>query len=177
MSDPISTERLTPERESEIGRTYYGNAHAMKAIENLFGEIHALRATPVAPSGEAVTNIQVCWLPYQDAPFVHGTRAGRDVWLRRDGTWSETDGDPECSLDTTIPKPPAPAPVAPSGEADARYFRLREFVLAQRGHAVVDLRCFDRDHQYRETHIDNGGTMMLCQWCGRIAPPPAEEGL
>lgn len=46
-----------------------------------------------------IHSIKICQLPYQDRPFVHGIRDGEDVWLKRDGTWSNIDGDPECSLE------------------------------------------------------------------------------
>ncbi len=38
-----------------------------------------------------VTGIRICKLPYQDLPFVHGVRDGRDVWLTADGIWTELD--------------------------------------------------------------------------------------
>lgn len=45
-----------------------------------------------------VTDIKICKLPYQEHPFVHGVRDGKDVWLTDTGEWSETDGDPRCSI-------------------------------------------------------------------------------
>lgn len=55
--------------------------------------------------GGRVRDIRVCHLPYQSGPFVVGTidnpesPAGQsNVWLRRDGSWSDLDGDPECTL-------------------------------------------------------------------------------
>jgi hypothetical protein len=49
--------------------------------------------------GMMVTNIMICKLPYQDHFFVHGVRDGKDVWLTKDGGWSEIDGDPNCNLE------------------------------------------------------------------------------
>ncbi len=42
--------------------------------------------------------VTVCRLPYQDHYFVHMGDSGHDVWLRRNGTWSPIDGDPDCAL-------------------------------------------------------------------------------
>lgn len=64
------------------------------------------RTTPPDATEHAVSNIQVCHLPYQDAPFVFGHRGGKSVWLKRDGSWSEMDGDPECSLTIGQWEPP-----------------------------------------------------------------------
>jgi len=67
-----------------------------------------LYAEPLPASdlfGGRVRDICVCHLPYQHAPFVVGTidnseseTGESNVWLKRDGTWSQIDGDPECSL-------------------------------------------------------------------------------
>lgn len=46
-----------------------------------------------------VSDITICKLPYQEHPFVHGVRNGRDVWLKNDGTWTEED----CCHDASIP--------------------------------------------------------------------------
>lgn len=48
-----------------------------------------------------VSNITVCWLPYQPHPFVHGARNGKDVWLTRDGSWTEDEGSELCNLQAT----------------------------------------------------------------------------
>jgi hypothetical protein len=45
-----------------------------------------------------VTNIRICKLPYQDHPFVHGDRDGKDVWLMANGEWTEEDGHPDSSI-------------------------------------------------------------------------------
>jgi len=47
---------------------------------------------------DMVTDIRICKLPYQNHPFVHGVRDGRDVWLLSDGQWTDTDGHPEASI-------------------------------------------------------------------------------
>lgn len=49
-----------------------------------------------------ITDIKVCKLPYQDHFFVHGVRDGKDVWLTKDGGWSEIDGDPNCALEANV---------------------------------------------------------------------------
>lgn len=45
------------------------------------------------------TEVSVCWLPYQDQPFVHMGRDGKDWWLKRDGEWTDEDGHPEAGLE------------------------------------------------------------------------------
>jgi len=45
-----------------------------------------------------VTDIQICKLPYQDHPFVHGVRNGKDVWLMNNGLWTEIDGHDDASI-------------------------------------------------------------------------------
>jgi len=44
---------------------------------------------------DRVEDIRICKLPYQDHPFVHGSIAGKDVWLKDDGSWTESDEE-EC---------------------------------------------------------------------------------
>ena len=39
-----------------------------------------------------VSDIRICKLPYQEHPFVHGVRDGKDVWLMSNGEWTEVDG-------------------------------------------------------------------------------------
>ena len=51
-----------------------------------------------------VSDIRICKLPYQEHPFVHGVRDGRDVWLTSTGVWSEVDGDPDIDLDIPLYK-------------------------------------------------------------------------
>lgn len=91
--------------------------------------VRFVRAAVAEPGGKAetgVTDIMVCKLPYQDHWFVHGARAGTDVWLRRDGSWSTEDGDPQCALPAnphlaSVPaSPPAPQPEAATGERPCR---------------------------------------------------------
>ena len=45
-----------------------------------------------------ITNIEICKIPYQDHPFVHGVRDGKDVWLMNNGEWTEIDGHPDASI-------------------------------------------------------------------------------
>ena len=45
-----------------------------------------------------VTNIKICKLPYQEHPFVHGIRNGKDVWLMTNGQWTEIDGHEDSSI-------------------------------------------------------------------------------
>lgn len=45
-----------------------------------------------------VTDIRICKLPYQEHPFVHGVRDGKDVWLMDNGQWTEEDGHPNASI-------------------------------------------------------------------------------
>lgn len=45
-----------------------------------------------------ISNITVCKLPYQKHWFVHGECNGKDVWLLKDGTWTEIDGHKDACL-------------------------------------------------------------------------------
>ena len=45
-----------------------------------------------------VKKIRICKLPYQKHPFVHGVRDGKDVWLKRNGKWTEVDGHKKASI-------------------------------------------------------------------------------
>ena len=38
-----------------------------------------------------VHKIKICKLPYQEHPFVHGVRNGKDVWLKEDGSWTQVE--------------------------------------------------------------------------------------
>lgn len=48
-----------------------------------------------------VSEVTVCWLPYQDQPFVHGVRDGKDVWLTRSGEWTEDESHGQIPLPYT----------------------------------------------------------------------------
>ncbi len=48
---------------------------------------------------ELVSKITVCYqFGYHKAPFVHGVRDGKDVWLRDDGSWTEDEADPRIAV-------------------------------------------------------------------------------
>lgn len=49
---------------------------------------------------DKVSKITICKLPYQDLPFVHGVRNGRDVWLRNDGVWTEVETNENVAIQT-----------------------------------------------------------------------------
>lgn len=52
--------------------------------------------------GLNIKNVTICKLPYQDHPFVHGSLDGRDVWLTRDGNWTEDETSPAANIPMSV---------------------------------------------------------------------------
>lgn len=57
-----------------------------------------LREGNIQPLADQVTGIEIVKLPYQDHPFVHGGRNGKDVWLLNNGQWTEEETHPDANI-------------------------------------------------------------------------------
>ena len=75
-----------------------GTLNALHKLTDMYLDQTKEQAAEIERLQTPVDTIEICKLPYQDHPFVHGARDGKDVWLTRDGTWTTDETCDEASI-------------------------------------------------------------------------------